>query len=484
MEEEHQVDPADGAETAEAEPLPRYMRTAIDDALRVIDRYEENIAAIQRAQDLVLTAEQTYRPAIEAIKASPLSEMTAVMDETAARIAGIGTLPAFTNPPFLGLGSPKILEIFSTSPISEAVASAGQAATRVAGLGTFPAFKPLSFPGLGSPKILQISKVAALAQPDLSRVTQLMAGRPLLSTDFTSRFAGLGAAVVDAKRLWPTGAFDMISRTHRDLALNLAEMSSTWHKGLLPHQLPAIQLPGLPQLPDLSIGLSILNKFDWTPFQTGLQTATELHRLLHSWKILSTDFGSVLGRLARAGFIFALKARDSVIRGDGDTSVVAEFVANWLHLKPTPERIHAVAAALLEEGWDDQPMTALDTIKVLVRKQRRAQRPVWETQLHGGLISLLEQPLAHGGTLGDHVTDHRSAEDHALVEAMPRPIDVVMRKFKPAELEVLLAYAAEDRTWAEAAAQAGHPHHFGERVRRKAKYLGNQYKQRHGDIEL
>ncbi|WP_327267138.1 hypothetical protein OG444_40110 (plasmid) [Streptomyces sp. NBC_01232] len=60
-------------------------------------------------------------------------------------------------------------------------------------------------------------------------------------------------------------------------------------------------------------------------------------------------------------------------------------------------------------------------------------------------------------------------------------LNAVLRGLDPAELQVVLAYAAADgTTWTEAAAATGatEPDAFGERVRRKAKRLAAEQRRR------
>ena len=279
------------------------------------------------------------------------------------------------------------------------------------------------------------------------------------------------------------GALDAITRTHRDLTRSLDWMNDSWHKGLLNAPWPNVQLPTMPlsnlvRMPETALATIGAGVNHW------MSVTQNLHRLLRSWKYVSlTETNSFLAFLARSGFMAALRARDAVVHGD--TEAVAEFIANWLHLKPTPERIEAVSAALLEEGWETEPSNVLKRIPILADRQRRALRPVWETQLAERKIGMLTQPIGPNGlTLGDLAIEEHSAEDIALKGALHPAIETVMDQLKPDELEVAQVYMLGDVDWLEAAQEAGHPGEFGRRVNRKLKRLGNQYTARHGRLEF
>jgi hypothetical protein len=220
----------------------------------------------------------------------------------------------------------------------------------------------------------------------------------------------------------------------------------------------------------------------------------ELHRLLRSWWRISSSTEQLLARLARAGFLAALRARDAAVRGE--TGPVVDFISEWLGMKLTGWRIEAVAAALLEDGWDEQPGEVLTEIGARARRQRRALRPVWDTKLGGRPVGLLGEPVDLGdgspGTMADLITDHTRTEEIALFGHVNRPIHIVLDQLKPAERAVALAFAVGidgidgiGNQWTAAAAQAGveDPEAYGRRVYRKVRRLGVLYIQRHCDLE-
>jgi hypothetical protein len=72
--------------------------------------------------------------------------------------------------------------------------------------------------------------------------------------------------------------------------------------------------------------------------------------LFRSWRETAETGLGLLRGLARAAHRAALRARAAVL--NGDDGPVAWFIEAWLRMRVTPERIEAVSAALLEEGWD------------------------------------------------------------------------------------------------------------------------------------
>src|SRR6266545_3560321 len=83
-----------------------------------------------------------------------------------------------------------------------------------------------------------------------------------------------------------------------------------------------------------------------------------------------------------SAFSAALRARAAILHGDD--GLVAWFIETWLGLRVSPERIEAVSAALLEEGWDasvpDDPAHLLTDLRRRTARQARFLRPIWETQ--------------------------------------------------------------------------------------------------------
>jgi DNA-directed RNA polymerase specialized sigma24 family protein len=129
----------------------------------------------------------------------------------------------------------------------------------------------------------------------------------------------------------------------------------------------------------------------------------------------------------------------------------------------------------------------LQVIGTRANHHRRAQRPAWETKLHGRSLALLSEPVGSeagdlNSTLADVIADHTTPERLYLRGAFDRPVEAVLDGLKDEERAVALAYAYGTGFWADAAKLAGveDPEKAGERVRRKLKRLGNEYKKRRG----
>jgi hypothetical protein len=128
---------------------------------------------------------------------------------------------------------------------------------------------------------------------------------------------------------------------------------------------------------------------------TGMSAAASLADLLLRWREVAESGVGVLRGLARAAYKAALHARAAVLRGDNVP--VARFIKTWLGLRVSPERIEAVSAALLEEGWDlgipDDPAYLITDLRKRTARQARVLRPIWETQLNHQTIGMLDEPV-------------------------------------------------------------------------------------------
>jgi hypothetical protein len=221
---------------------------------------------------------------------------------------------------------------------------------------------------------------------------------------------------------------------------------------------------------------------------TGISAAPSLADLLLRWREVAESGVGVLRGLARAAYKAALDARAAVLRGDDGP--VTRFIRNWLDLRASPERIEAVSAALLEEGWDagipDNPAYLIADLRKRTVRQGRVLRPIWETQLNRRPVGMLDEPVrTSNGTLltaADLVPGAQPPEDLVLAsELEERRLRRVLDRLKPDELRVTNVYAQRSElTWAEAARIAGaaDPAAVGERIRRKLKRLGAEDERR------
>lgn len=219
-----------------------------------------------------------------------------------------------------------------------------------------------------------------------------------------------------------------------------------------------------------------------------VSASVDLVDLLRSWRETAETGLGLLGGLARAAYRAALCARAAVLNGENEP--VAWFIEAWLRMRATPERIEAVSAALLEEGWDasipEDADCLLTDLRSRTARQARALRPIWENQLNYRTIGSLDRAVTtDNGTLlavADLVPGPQTTEDLALAnEYEEQRIRMVLSRLKPDELQVTDVWAqCSDLTWAEAAQLAGaaNPAAAGERVRCKLKRLGAKHSRR------
>jgi len=266
--------------------------------------------------------------------------------------------------------------------------------------------------------------------------------------------------LLDAKRRLAASAAAMLANPYQDLFRGIANLESS-------------RIAAVGSLVDLSA-----------------MTATGgLVDLLRSWRRIAETGLGVLRGIARAAYLAALHARDGVL--NGDDGPVAWFIEEWLSMRVTPERIEAVSAALLEDGWDVGVPENHDELLAELRKrsvhQARVLRPIWENQLNYRSIGSLDRTITtSNGTIfsiADLVPDPQTTEALALAnQCEEQRLRMVLRQLRPDELLVTNVYAENsDFTWAEAARVAGVPDPvaMGERVRRKLKRLGVEQNRRH-----
>jgi hypothetical protein len=221
----------------------------------------------------------------------------------------------------------------------------------------------------------------------------------------------------------------------------------------------------------------------------GAMSATAgLVGLFRSWREIAETGLGLLGGLARAAHRAALRARAAVLAGDADG--VAWFIRAWLRMRVTPDRVVAVSAALLEDGWDaaipEDPARLLTDLRNRTARQARALRPIWETRLNYRTIGRLDHTVTTSDgsllTVADLVPDPQTTEDLALAgEYEEQRLRRVLSLLKPDELHVTNVYAGRSElTWTEAArlADAADPTAMGDRVRRKLRRLGSEHNRR------
>ncbi|MFE0099912.1 hypothetical protein [Streptomyces sp. NPDC059009] len=179
----------------------------------------------------------------------------------------------------------------------------------------------------------------------------------------------------------------------------------------------------------------------------------------------------------------ALRARNAAI--EGDAALVDTFAGSWLGLaRPVAWRA-AVEMALLGEwvhvlggGVADTP-TLVGLLRQDVQAEHRLQQPLWERRIGGQRTALLSGAVGEGLILSDLLVGAASPEDVVLAAELLDPrIVAVLRQLRAPEEVVARLWACTGDAWAHAAADAGLPPSYGERVRRKLKRLGRRHTDR------
>jgi hypothetical protein len=215
-----------------------------------------------------------------------------------------------------------------------------------------------------------------------------------------------------------------------------------------------------------------------------------LDALMSGWSDITGILGHYLRATARSAYAAAWEAREAVL-GRGDERTVIDFVRRWLKMGPTRSRVEAVVAALLEPEaeWISLSPLADSAAVVCVLRRRVNQlhrdfRLITETQLNGQKIVSLQQPWEIGvdGSLvplGDLVADPRAPEMLPETFWSDERIARVLSGLSTDEHRVAITYTLIDHSsWEAAAALAGMPPAFGERVRRKLQRLGKRFHDR------
>lgn len=308
-----------------------------------------------------------------------------------------------------------------------------------------------------------VANITAAVTPRLSIARPIV---PLISSDL-----GLHQTVTKMATSWHLGLLDQ----NRQFAANVAGLA-TAHNKVLSDAISAVSISGT---------ASITRSLSMTPLWGD---AARLSDLFRGWRQIADVGLGLMRRIAQVALAAALRARDAVLHGEDEP--VANFIERWLGLTATPERIDAVSAALLEEGWDtsaDDLGRLLSDLKRRTRRQARVLKPIWDTRLNYRRVGLLDQPVVNGnGTLrpvADLVRDLQTTEDLALADMWDHEQHLrhVLDRLKPDELDITNLYAHHAQfTWAEAARAAGVPNPvaMGERVRRKLKRLGKEQERR------
>jgi hypothetical protein len=144
-------------------------------------------------------------------------------------------------------------------------------------------------------------------------------------------------------------------------------------------------------------------------------------------------------------------ARGAVLDGDVDT--VKWFVKRWLGMAATDTRVDGTKAALLENGWhrltvDDEFSVVRDSVtdlRVESMYQHRVHRPVWETQLRGAPVALLDEALTSSSQA---TNDTEKAVDRLMLKEL---LNDALGRLSTMELRAVQFTVIEGWTLAEAA---------------------------------
>ncbi|MET7700311.1 hypothetical protein [Streptomyces sp. NPDC005485] len=185
----------------------------------------------------------------------------------------------------------------------------------------------------------------------------------------------------------------------------------------------------------------------------------------------------------------AMKALKGVL--NRETEALDDFIETWLNRTPASHRL-AVTNALLEEWWHNLNLADNDmVIKEIARRAQAASdalKPLWERQISGSRLEMLERPITKNGelcgTLADFANASRSVESHVLEyidHQFPKVgdpcIDTVVATLTEVEARAVWAYAHEHVPWHEAALKAGaqSPEGFGATLAQKLRRAGRRH---------
>ncbi|WP_329129309.1 MULTISPECIES: hypothetical protein [Streptomyces] len=176
----------------------------------------------------------------------------------------------------------------------------------------------------------------------------------------------------------------------------------------------------------------------------------------------------------------ALAARNAAI--EGDHAMVDAFASAWLGLRFPARWRAAVEMALLGEWVTKLGTGRLDDTALIELMQQHAHiehrhlQPLWERRVRGKRVDVLSRPVGDGLTLADVVSERCTPETLVVDdEFQDRRITAVLGQLAAPEAEMARAWAYGNDPWPTAAALAGHPARYGERVRTKLKRLGERH---------
>ncbi|MFF5313161.1 MULTISPECIES: hypothetical protein [Streptomyces] len=186
--------------------------------------------------------------------------------------------------------------------------------------------------------------------------------------------------------------------------------------------------------------------------------------------------------VTREALLAALVARNAAIEGDAEG--VDAFSRTWLSLARPESWREAVEMALLGDwvealggGCTHDPFIT-DLLHRHRKTEHKRLQPLWERRVQGKRTAVLSRPVGDGLTLADALPGAQSPEVLLNDAFIDDRISTVLSQLPHADTEIALSWARTGDSWAETADSAGQETAYGERVRRKLKRLGSEYKRR------
>ncbi|MGA5498744.1 hypothetical protein ACPCSP_30795 [Streptomyces cinereoruber] len=235
--------------------------------------------------------------------------------------------------------------------------------------------------------------------------------------------------------------------------------------------------------------LSAVNLFQSLPPQPVVRLlAVTIGRILMLFLVRAGNSDPTVRAEAESAVAAALSARRAILesgRADDWKPTVSLFARTYLGISRTDEEwLEAVSTALLGNWVDvlEAPPNNGGTLHHLRREAQTVHRqlmPLWQRKSGPGRVWMLDYRLPSGETLHEFVAGSYRVEDEVLDWSPDRgDTCAVLGRLKEDERRVAQAFALGSGSWAEAAESAGLPPQIGERVMRKLRRLGVEYRRR------
>ncbi|MEU8136514.1 hypothetical protein [Streptodolium elevatio] len=306
------------------------------------------------------------------------------------------------------------------------------------------------------------------AQRSLGRTTAGIANQ-------AARSLATQQAWVHSARVLTKSVDDLIAQTSRPFHENLAKSLSTV---VLPRNVPNasdIILSGLKPALDAhrtwigGLSRAMSPSRDWAASMVGIATSASVFRT----RIVRT----FVGRL----FSVVCQVKQAVL--DGDLEPVGRFIARYLNVPPTPDRMQSLALELLDGRWIDEVDVGDDAavLKKLRRLTNRDNGTESDRTVGGRRILVLPEfwipdDVSVPGPEDEAIARVLAPEDQFDDPRVPR----ALRRLKTdADRAVAYTYAKNDGiSWGEAAVLTNQRAQRGEATRTALKRAGRLINQR------